>query len=158
MYLYTVVAGKVATLSPVHKPKFFICLVDPCSREYPYCLVGAATARHWLLSCCGCTVCWRRGLCSGRQWQNMSVLVLICLFSDPDNFEPLRTVCWIIQCICCILVVVPRSAPRNMHVYDPTTNTLSVSWEHAVGPVQQYRISYAPTTGDPIEEFVSLNM
>ncbi|XP_053488110.1 collagen alpha-1(XII) chain isoform X1 [Ictalurus furcatus] len=50
----------------------------------------------------------------------------------------------------------PRSAPRNMRVYDPTTNTLSVSWEHAVGPVQQYRISYAPTTGDPIEEFTSV--
>ncbi|MCI4382642.1 hypothetical protein PGIGA_G00017250 [Pangasianodon gigas] len=50
----------------------------------------------------------------------------------------------------------PRSAPRNMRVYDPTTNTLSVSWEHAVGPVQQYRITYAPTTGDPIEEFTSV--
>ncbi|XP_017331753.1 collagen alpha-1(XII) chain isoform X3 [Ictalurus punctatus] len=50
----------------------------------------------------------------------------------------------------------PRSAPRNIRVYDPTTNTLSVSWEHAVGPVQQYRISYAPTTGDPIEEFTSV--
>lgn len=57
-----------------------------------------------------------------------------------------------------ILVIVPRSAPRNIRVYDPTTNTLSVSWEHAVGPVQQYRISYAPTTGDPIEEFVSVNL
>ncbi|KAK3562956.1 hypothetical protein QTP86_011711 [Hemibagrus guttatus] len=50
----------------------------------------------------------------------------------------------------------PRSAPRNMRVYDPTTSTLSVSWEHAAGPVQQYRISYAPTTGDPIEEFTSV--
>ncbi|XP_060735731.1 collagen alpha-1(XII) chain isoform X2 [Tachysurus vachellii] len=50
----------------------------------------------------------------------------------------------------------PRSAPRNMRVYDPTTSTLSVSWEHAVGPVQQYRISYAPTTGDPIEEFTTV--
>uniref|UniRef100_A0A8B9RJI1 Collagen alpha-1(XII) chain n=1 Tax=Astyanax mexicanus TaxID=7994 RepID=A0A8B9RJI1_ASTMX len=50
----------------------------------------------------------------------------------------------------------PRSGPRNMRVYDPTTNTLTVSWEHAAGPVQQYRISYAPTTGDPIEEFTSV--
>ncbi|KAI5616691.1 collagen alpha-1(XII) chain isoform X1 [Silurus asotus] len=50
----------------------------------------------------------------------------------------------------------PRSAPRNLRVYDPTTNTLSVSWEHAAGPVQQYRITYAPTTGDPIEEFTSV--
>ncbi|KAL7379726.1 hypothetical protein ABVT39_004851 [Epinephelus coioides] len=47
----------------------------------------------------------------------------------------------------------PRSGPRNMRVYDPTTTTLSVSWEHAEGPVMQYRITYAQTTGDPIEEF-----
>ncbi|XP_069786793.1 collagen alpha-1(XII) chain isoform X2 [Narcine bancroftii] len=46
-----------------------------------------------------------------------------------------------------------RSGPRNMRVYDATTNSLSVSWDHAEGPVQQYRIIYAPTTGDPIEEF-----
>lgn len=51
---------------------------------------------------------------------------------------------------------VPRSGPRNMRVYDPTTSTLSVSWEHAEGPVMQYRITYAQTTGDPIEEYVSL--
>lgn len=51
---------------------------------------------------------------------------------------------------------VPRSGPRNMRVYDPTTSTLSVSWEHAEGPVTQYRITYAQTTGDPIEEFVSM--
>ncbi|KAL7862063.1 hypothetical protein SRHO_G00135040 [Serrasalmus rhombeus] len=50
----------------------------------------------------------------------------------------------------------PRSGPRNMRVYDPTTNTLTVNWEHAAGPVQQYRISYAPTTGDPIEEYTSV--
>ncbi|KAJ8288713.1 hypothetical protein COCON_G00013720 [Conger conger] len=47
----------------------------------------------------------------------------------------------------------PRSGPRNMVVFDPTTSTLSVSWDHADGPVQQYRLTYAPTTGDPIDEF-----
>uniref|UniRef100_W5NJS9 Collagen alpha-1(XII) chain n=1 Tax=Lepisosteus oculatus TaxID=7918 RepID=W5NJS9_LEPOC len=47
----------------------------------------------------------------------------------------------------------PRSGPRNLRVFGATTDTLSVSWDHAEGPVQQYRISYAPTTGDPIEEF-----
>ncbi|KAK5857192.1 hypothetical protein PBY51_010450 [Eleginops maclovinus] len=46
----------------------------------------------------------------------------------------------------------PRSGPRNMLVYDPTTSTLSVSWEFADGPVTQYKITYAQTTGDPIEE------
>uniref|UniRef100_A0A3B3U400 Collagen type XII alpha 1 chain n=1 Tax=Poecilia latipinna TaxID=48699 RepID=A0A3B3U400_9TELE len=50
----------------------------------------------------------------------------------------------------------PRGGPRNMRVYDPTTTTLSVSWEHAEGPVMQYRITYAPTTGDPIEEYTSV--
>uniref|UniRef100_A0A6Q2YBK9 Collagen alpha-1(XII) chain n=1 Tax=Esox lucius TaxID=8010 RepID=A0A6Q2YBK9_ESOLU len=46
----------------------------------------------------------------------------------------------------------PRSGPRDMRVYDPTTSSLTVAWEHAEGPVQQYKITYAPTTGDPIEE------
>lgn len=41
-------------------------------------------------------------------------------------------------------------------MYDPTTNSLTVSWEPAKGPVTQYRIAYAPTTGDPIEEYVSV--
>ncbi|XP_030624856.1 collagen alpha-1(XII) chain isoform X2 [Chanos chanos] len=50
----------------------------------------------------------------------------------------------------------PRSGPRNLRVYDPTTSTLTVLWEHAEGPVQQYRIGYAPTTGDPIEEFTTV--
>lgn len=51
---------------------------------------------------------------------------------------------------------VPRSGPRNLRVYDPTTSTLTVNWDHADGPVVQYRITYAPTTGDPIEEYVSM--
>uniref|UniRef100_M3ZDJ3 Collagen alpha-1(XII) chain n=1 Tax=Xiphophorus maculatus TaxID=8083 RepID=M3ZDJ3_XIPMA len=50
----------------------------------------------------------------------------------------------------------PRGGPRNMRVYDPTTTSLSVNWEHAEGPVMQYRITYAPTTGDPIEEYTSV--
>ncbi|KAM6912519.1 collagen alpha-1(XII) chain-like isoform 2-T2 [Xenentodon cancila] len=50
----------------------------------------------------------------------------------------------------------PRSGPRNMQVYDPTTSTLSVSWEHAQGPVMQYRITYAQKTGDPIEEYTTV--
>uniref|UniRef100_A0A3B5LC37 Collagen alpha-1(XII) chain n=1 Tax=Xiphophorus couchianus TaxID=32473 RepID=A0A3B5LC37_9TELE len=50
----------------------------------------------------------------------------------------------------------PRGGPRNIRVYDPTTTSLSVSWEHAEGPVMQYRITYAPTTGDPIEEYTSV--
>ncbi|XP_028970604.2 collagen alpha-1(XII) chain isoform X3 [Esox lucius] len=47
----------------------------------------------------------------------------------------------------------PRGGPRNMRVFDATTNTLTIGWDHAEGPVQQYKIAYAPTTGDPITEF-----
>uniref|UniRef100_A0A674ES98 Collagen alpha-1(XII) chain n=1 Tax=Salmo trutta TaxID=8032 RepID=A0A674ES98_SALTR len=47
----------------------------------------------------------------------------------------------------------PRAGPRNLRVFDATTNTLTIGWDHAEGPVQQYKIAYAPTTGDPITEF-----
>ncbi|XP_053301278.1 collagen alpha-1(XII) chain [Pleuronectes platessa] len=47
----------------------------------------------------------------------------------------------------------PRAGPRNMRVFDATTSTLTIGWEHAEGPVRQYRIAYAPMTGDPITEF-----
>ncbi|KAK2855870.1 hypothetical protein Q5P01_004605 [Channa striata] len=47
----------------------------------------------------------------------------------------------------------PRAGPRNMRVFDATTNTLTIGWDHAEGPVRQYRIAYAPLTGDPITEF-----
>uniref|UniRef100_A0A674BWN9 Collagen type XII alpha 1 chain n=1 Tax=Salmo trutta TaxID=8032 RepID=A0A674BWN9_SALTR len=47
----------------------------------------------------------------------------------------------------------PRVGPRNLRVFDATTNTLTIVWDHAEGPVQQYKIAYAPTTGDPITEF-----
>uniref|UniRef100_A0A8C4IEH4 Collagen alpha-1(XII) chain n=1 Tax=Dicentrarchus labrax TaxID=13489 RepID=A0A8C4IEH4_DICLA len=47
----------------------------------------------------------------------------------------------------------PRAGPRNMRVFDATTSTLTIGWDHAEGPVRQYRIGYAPMTGDPITEF-----
>uniref|UniRef100_A0A3Q4H4L4 Collagen alpha-1(XII) chain n=1 Tax=Neolamprologus brichardi TaxID=32507 RepID=A0A3Q4H4L4_NEOBR len=50
----------------------------------------------------------------------------------------------------------PRSAPRNLRVYDPTTTTLSVNWDHADGPVMEYRITYAQITGDPIEAYTTV--
>lgn len=54
-----------------------------------------------------------------------------------------------------VCVPVPRAGPRNMRVYDATTSSLTIGWDHAEGPVRQYRIAYAPMTGDPITEFVS---
>ncbi|XP_056620126.1 collagen alpha-1(XII) chain isoform X2 [Triplophysa dalaica] len=50
----------------------------------------------------------------------------------------------------------PRAGPRNMRVLETTTSTISIGWDHAEGPVQQYKISYAPMTGDPITEFASV--
>nr|XP_017208134.2 collagen alpha-1(XII) chain isoform X2 [Danio rerio] len=47
----------------------------------------------------------------------------------------------------------PRAGPRNMRVFETTTSTISIGWDHAEGPVQQYKISYASLTGDPITEF-----
>ncbi|XP_034555947.1 collagen alpha-1(XII) chain [Notolabrus celidotus] len=50
----------------------------------------------------------------------------------------------------------PRAGPRNMRVFDATTNTLTIGWDHAEGPVRQYKIAYAPLTGDPITEFATV--
>ncbi|KAJ8389361.1 hypothetical protein AAFF_G00120690 [Aldrovandia affinis] len=47
----------------------------------------------------------------------------------------------------------PRGGPRNLRVFGATTNSLSIGWDHAEGPVRQYKIAYAPLTGDPITEF-----
>ncbi|XP_037541159.1 collagen alpha-1(XII) chain [Nematolebias whitei] len=47
----------------------------------------------------------------------------------------------------------PRAGPRNLRVFDATTSSLTIGWDHAEGPVRQYKISYAPMTGDPITEF-----
>lgn len=58
----------------------------------------------------------------------------------------------------CVLAAVPRAGPRNMRVFDATTSTLTIGWDHAEGPVRQYRIAYAPMTGDPITEFVSTSL
>lgn len=55
----------------------------------------------------------------------------------------------------CVSTAVPRAGPRNMRVFDATTSTLTIGWDHAEGPVRQYRIAYAPLTGDPITEYVS---
>lgn len=41
-----------------------------------------------------------------------------------------------------------------MRVFDATTSSLTIGWDHAEGPVQQYKISYTPMTGDPITEYV----
>lgn len=52
---------------------------------------------------------------------------------------------------------VERSPARNIQVFNPTTNTLNVRWEAATGPVQQYRVVYAPLTGARPSESVSFH-
>lgn len=34
-------------------------------------------------------------------------------------------------------------------MFDPTTSSLTISWDHAEGPVRQYKISYSPISGEP---------
>ncbi|XP_068197852.1 collagen alpha-1(XII) chain isoform X2 [Antennarius striatus] len=45
----------------------------------------------------------------------------------------------------------PRVGPRNMRVFDSTTNSLTIGWDHAEGPVRQYRIGYTPAGGGVTE-------
>ncbi|CAL1585760.1 unnamed protein product [Knipowitschia caucasica] len=51
----------------------------------------------------------------------------------------------------------PRTGPRNLRVLEATTSSLTVGWDHAEGPVRQYKITYSPLTGDPITEHVSVS-
>ncbi|KAJ7341667.1 hypothetical protein JRQ81_006106, partial [Phrynocephalus forsythii] len=41
----------------------------------------------------------------------------------------------------------PLNTVRNLRVYDPTTSTLNVRWDHAEGNPRQYKLLYAPTSG-----------
>lgn len=41
--------------------------------------------------------------------------------------------------------------PRNLRVFNATTSSLTVKWDPAIGPVQNYRITYVPVNGgDPL--------
>lgn len=50
---------------------------------------------------------------------------------------------------------VVRTPAKNIQVYNPTTNTLNVRWEPASGEVLQYRVVYAPLSGNRPSESVS---
>lgn len=50
---------------------------------------------------------------------------------------------------------VERSPVRNIEVFSPTTNTLNVRWEAAKGPVEGYRVVYAPVNGAKPSKYVS---
>ena len=49
----------------------------------------------------------------------------------------------------------PKSGPRNLQVYNATSNSLTVKWDPASGRVQKYRITYQPSTGEGNEQTVN---
>lgn len=48
----------------------------------------------------------------------------------------------------------PKSGPRNLQVYNATSNSLTVKWDPASGRVQKYRITHQPSTGEGNEQTV----
>lgn len=48
----------------------------------------------------------------------------------------------------------PKSGPRNLQVYNATSNSLTIKWDPASGRVQKYRITYQPSTGEGTEQTV----
>lgn len=50
----------------------------------------------------------------------------------------------------------PLNTVRNLRVYDPSTSSLNVRWDHADGNPRQYKLFYAPTGGGP-EELVIIS-
>lgn len=46
----------------------------------------------------------------------------------------------------CVLPV-PAGPPQNLQVFNATTTTLTVKWDHAPGPVQNYKITYQTLAG-----------
>ncbi|KAF7652876.1 hypothetical protein LDENG_00091150, partial [Lucifuga dentata] len=45
---------------------------------------------------------------------------------------------------------VPPEPPQNLRVFNATTTTLTVKWDAAPGPVQNYKITYQPEGGEPL--------
>lgn len=45
------------------------------------------------------------------------------------------------------LLPAPNAPPQNLQVFNATTTSLTVKWDHAPGPVQNYKINYQPVAG-----------
>lgn len=55
---------------------------------------------------------------------------------------------WICACVCaCVHFTVPLGPPTNLVVYNETTTSLNARWNPSSGRVQNYRITYVPTSG-----------
>ncbi|XP_008572507.1 PREDICTED: collagen alpha-1(XII) chain, partial [Galeopterus variegatus] len=50
----------------------------------------------------------------------------------------------------------PKSGPRNLQVYNATSNSLTVKWDPASGRVQKYRITYQPSAGEGNEQMTTI--
>lgn len=48
----------------------------------------------------------------------------------------------------------PLGGVKNLKVVDPTTNSLTVRWDPAVGNVRSYKVFYKPEGGDGEELMV----
>lgn len=48
----------------------------------------------------------------------------------------------------------PLGGVKNLKVVDPTTNSLTVRWDPAVGNVRSYKVFYKPEVGDGEELMV----
>ena len=64
---------------------------------------------------------------------------------------------WFVCAMMCFLCISePLNTVRNLRVYDPSTSSLNVRWDHAEGNPRQYKLFYAPTAGGP-EELVIIS-
>lgn len=65
---------------------------------------------------------------------------------------------WILgqDCDVSLCVSEPLTTVRNLRVYDPSTSTLSVRWDHAEGNPRKYKLFYAPVASGA-EELVIIS-
>lgn len=55
----------------------------------------------------------------------------------------------VVECTVCVCMCfpAPNAPPTNLVVYNETTTSLNARWNPAPGRVQNYRITYVPTSG-----------
>lgn len=74
-----------------------------------------------------------------------------CMFGSEVTIASLTDRNCIYRCLTLLSpdhcdLTVPRTPPRDVQVYEPSPNSLSVRWLPASGQVQQYRVTYRPLT------------
>ncbi|XP_072809293.1 uncharacterized protein [Vicugna pacos] len=93
-----------------------------------------------------------------EDWPEMSKCTVRCQTAGPlAGPRP-----WPVQQHCVCVLPWLAQGPRNLTMkwteesesLEETTSSLSIPWDHADGPVQQHRIIFSPTVGDPVDEYV----